>query len=506
MKIRYETKENWPKLAWLAEYTKGEEEVVARVGPCVETSDEWFSEAVWDGDFSSGDFDLTDIVFGSGMRIRDDRVTFVSSASTVDRLAFFENEKQFWVSNSLCCLMSYLDSPPLPAYPGYYEDLHSIRLGIRKYRKEIQTRRHPLQLLYFDNLTWNGKSLQRTEKPNGSRSFSDFDEYHQFLRNCMSALRENLEDSARKMPFRFLATMSSGYDSPTVAALAREVGCREAITIVDSRGGGDDSGTEIARHLDIEVEPYARSDYRDHPEAEPVIYSAEGEGFESFMGALSGRLGGRVLLTGFHGDKVWDKDKTYLTNEVVRGDISGLSLTEWRLVQGFIHVPVPFWSVRNVEHIARISQSKEMEPWDLGNDYNRPICRRILEEKGVPRGAFGVRKKAAARVFFDQQDSLLPENENEYRDWLKRNRSEWLRRGKLPPLKAMDRMAYVFYTKRFQGIKYLASNVSKVPLAWKTQKHLIGLQYRWAIEGCPPSAYKNYIVNWALEKAMEQYQ
>ena len=33
-----------------------------------------------------------------------------------------------------------------------------------------------------------------------------------------------------------------------------------------------------------------------------------------------------------------------------------------------------------------------MDFWKLGNDYDKPIPRRIIEMAGVPRGIFGVRK------------------------------------------------------------------------------------------------------------------
>ena len=52
----------------------------------MEVCDTWFCEAVWDGDYEAGDFDLTDLVFGSGGRLRDERAIFVSSGTTVDRL------------------------------------------------------------------------------------------------------------------------------------------------------------------------------------------------------------------------------------------------------------------------------------------------------------------------------------------------------------------------------------------------------------------------------------
>jgi hypothetical protein len=41
-----------------------------------------------------------------------------------------------------------------------------------------------------------------------------------------------------------------------------------------------------------------------------------------------------------------------------------------------------------------------MKPWSLGNDYDRPIARRIAESSGVPREAFGIQKKGVARHFY----------------------------------------------------------------------------------------------------------
>jgi hypothetical protein len=42
--------------------------------------------------------------------------------------------------------------------------------------------------------------------------------------------------------------------------------------------------------------------------------------------------------------------------------------------------------------IWKVTISEEMGPWRLGNDYDRPIPRRIVEEKGVPRNLFGFAK------------------------------------------------------------------------------------------------------------------
>ena len=52
----------------------------------------WFCEAIWDGIYSEGNLDQTDLIFGSGARCRADRITFVSSGATIDRLQFLQRD------------------------------------------------------------------------------------------------------------------------------------------------------------------------------------------------------------------------------------------------------------------------------------------------------------------------------------------------------------------------------------------------------------------------------
>ena len=113
--------------------------------------------------------------------------------------------------------------------------------------------------------------------------------------------------------------------------------------------------------------------------------------------------------------------------------MSGLSLTEYRLWAGFIHCPVPYFGARQAPDINAITRSDEMVPWDVGGNYNRPIPRRIAEEAGIPRAAFGIRKRGtsvwlAERAIFRSSPSL-----NDYWAWLRCNRAAWLRGGRLPP-------------------------------------------------------------------------
>jgi hypothetical protein len=118
--------------------------------------------------------------------------------------------------------------------------------------------------------------------------------------------------------------------------------------------------------------------------------------FHAMARTIERECRGAVLFTGYHGDKIWDVHThgKYLSDEIRRGDVSGLNLSEIRLKSGFINVPVPFLFARSIASLHRIALSTEMGPWRLDNSYDRPIPRRIAEEGGIPRDAFGFRKHA----------------------------------------------------------------------------------------------------------------
>src|SRR5690349_24391142 len=111
MRFEYLHERDWPAQAWLAECHP--DHVLVRHGGRVEARPDWFCEAVWDGPFEQGDFDLTDVVAGSGGRMRDGRVVFVPTGATTDRLhsirvpaAAGGTRGRVLVSNSLPCLLA----------------------------------------------------------------------------------------------------------------------------------------------------------------------------------------------------------------------------------------------------------------------------------------------------------------------------------------------------------------------------------------------------------------
>lgn len=482
-------------------------EVLVSCGPRVEISNEWFCEAAWAGDYEEGAFDQTDIVAGSGGRLRDAGVYFVSSGSTVDRLHSFQRSGEVFVSNSLPCLLVAVSASLNPSYPRYSQDLETIVEGLQAYCRVLPTSAGPVQLTYFNNLLWDGNVLKTLAKPGGQEDFKDFESYHTFLASCMETILSNAVSGARRYPYTPLGTLSTGYDSPTVAAIARRFGCDEVISFDKARNGASDTGEAIARILGLKLHAVDTESWRSMRFAEVPFLTGCDIG-ESIYASAEPYLQRRLLLTGYHGGRIWDIAATDLGTDIKRGDRSGLALTEYRLRAGFLHCPVPFWGVRQIREINRISQSPEMQPWHLARSgYNRPICRRIVESAGVPRELFGMEKKAAGPII--SEVFLSPISLKDYLVWLGHHRSAWLRHARLPPVRSMrfDRWLHTYTNFPRRIVGSLRRHFRDFPLIGGRVSRALRRLERWLRPPTPLEVrnLRRYVFPWAVERAKESY-
>jgi hypothetical protein len=189
------------------------------------------------------------------------------------------------------------------------------------------------------------------------------------------------------------------------------------MTFTTARSGPDD-GTPIALQLGLACTPIQRGAYRQLDCPEIPFLSSNANGEESHYAGAEHLLRGRILYTGYHGDKVWAKQSKDTSPHLVRGDPSGLALTEYRLRAGFIHCPVPFMGVRQIADLQKISTSPEMTKWDILGSYSRPICRRIVESAGVDGRLFGRHKNAASVTMFNADEALTPSSTRDFHRWL----------------------------------------------------------------------------------------
>jgi hypothetical protein len=236
------------------------------------------------------------------------------------------------------------------------------------------------------------------------------------------------------------------------------------------------------------------------PESEVLAYGPTT--LDAVMLAWEQDLPRTMLFTGFHGDKVWDVDNPKVSPDIVRGDASGATLGEYRLRVGFIHVPLPFIGCTSHPAIHRISHAEEMNPWRLGNDYDRPIPRRMVEDAGVRRELFGQKKKAATVPMFGAElrgRELSPAALADFNGYYRRHRTLVNR-----VLAATLMESYALYLKGasvanfvLRGLKVKARMPYRAPVplppAVRYNKRFL------------PDARGALLIQWAVEKIKTRY-
>lgn len=394
MNLEFRLKGSWPKLAWVAVLEPQDERFVVHHGPMVEVRRDWVVEGVWDGEFDQGDFDQTDAIFGTGIRKRDDSVFFVSSASGVDRLWSVRQKGEIFVSNSLPGLLELSGLSLRDEYPSYTEDLITVqKIGVFNHVKTIPTDGESLQIVYLKNLLYRDGRLEEIDKPDLAPHFSDFAAYEAYLKTLAARVGANARTPERSFPIDMLVGLSSGYDSIAAAVVSSYAGCNNAASITNSSSfwRGSDSGKHIADRLGMtcQLHRHTKENYRN----EIALWAGAG-----IPGARNFSLFDYpkplcLFFSGGYGDVIWDRNSS-IPQEPKTG-INEL-LCEYRLIEGIFVSVVPWWGIRRAAEIHKINQLDEMKPWTLGTDYDRPIARRLIEEAGIPRGEFAIRKKDTA--------------------------------------------------------------------------------------------------------------
>lgn len=394
MLLRFQLVSDWPKLAWVAQMCDGSGEIAVLHGPMVELGDNWLIEAVWDGDFASADFDRSDLIFGTGIRVRENRVVFVSSASGVDRLWHCRDNDKWFVSNSLPAILAVSGLALREDYLDYLWDLMTVELlGIKRYSKWLPASPAKIGIVYFDNLVFDGRTLETEGKHHVAREFGDFNAYRNFLVATARSLGQNLADRQRRFTITPLTAISKGYDSPAVSVIAKHAGCVQAATIINASSvlTRSDDGSAIAQRLGLDCRRYVRkpSAYR----REETIWAAAGHAGGLNLTLFDYPKPLCLFFSGSFGDKVWDAAEHDLSEPI--GDCD-CQLGEYRLLEGVFHTVVPWWGIRQAQQINRLGGQAEMKPWSIGGVYDRPVPRRIVEEEGIPRNEFGLRKLVTA--------------------------------------------------------------------------------------------------------------
>jgi hypothetical protein len=440
MELAVHFNDRLPRLAWLATVDQQDATVIVRCGQWVETGANFFVEGAWAGDFAAGALDQTECVFGSGAVIRSDSVVFVPSLATTDYLYYRHESGHVILSNSLPLLLASTGDELNPACDRYGAINRSILRGFKDQVAEIPTRQGSIQRLIHQNLRIDRGSLSLEPKREPPR-FTSFSEYRAYLRAASGALLSNARSEARRRPLFIASTQSRGYDTTAINAITCEVGIDAVFTIATAKPTGSfsvegsesssDDGTEICGSLGLaNIVRLDRSEFFTAADDERLLLATLDDNADANFIPICRRLPEHpsLLLTGTLGE-IWYPERIYTEwrepnsgAHLARWDLGTHGLIELRLKYGFVQAPIVYLGARNRDDIFRLSDSAEMAPWHVEGRYNRPLPRRIAEEAGVPREAFGQRKMATVVEFPSPQIPWSAELRAGYYAFLRRNK------------------------------------------------------------------------------------
>ena len=403
-----------PKLAWVAVVDRVQGIVTLDHGPLVEVRPTFWIEGVWNGPFQRGDFGTTECVFGTGGIVADS-VRFVTSAATVDYLYYAEAGDHVTVSNSLPLLLASIGDALDPHCRQYPQICNSILRGIDQYERTIPTEHGHVKRVMYWNLDVSNEAVSESDKGEPPH-FTSFKEYRDYLRDNYALIAANARDSARTTPLEIWSTQSKGYDTTAVNALCSPYGIDKVLTISQAKAPThlahqdarvqheDDDGGEICALFGLSCIRLDRRAFVHEYDDEPLYYCVLHECQDTNLKDLRKHLQtATLLLTGTHGDVIWPDSqgakKLGIDSLIRRGDPGGHGMSELRLNLGFIQLPLPFMGARRKADVIAITESAEMQPWRINTAYDRPIPRRIAEEAGIPRHAFGQAKHASVVIF-----------------------------------------------------------------------------------------------------------
>ncbi len=408
-----------PPLAWLARIKGGTGVITVVAGRSVRSfGGDGFFEGTWAGAPDPSGIPGATTVFGSGIVTgTDGGPTVVTPSHTMSGIFLSGTGAGTVLSNSLVALLAATGAELLRE--GRYPPRFALTTdGIGNSPIEVPTSRGTIDFHFWWNLELDADgNVVPVRKPDEG-PFRSFADYRARLSAALGSIFANAGGYAPAV------SLSSGYDSTTVAVLAAENGCRRALTFAEGRQtrktGTDigDSGAPNAQRLGMESQAFDRASYMartDLPEAEFLATGMSGE--DVIMSAYEPNLGSGLLLTGNQGNGVWRVGGSTRT-DLRRSGLDGASLHEFRLRCDFVFVPLPTFGLTQRPSIMAISASEEMKPWSVGGRYDQPISRRIGEEAGLPRGSFAARKHAAAALLHTDGEAVIsPRSRDAIRDF-----------------------------------------------------------------------------------------
>ena len=327
-----------PPLSWIALVRDSVVEVTC--GTSVRSADAGFFSGTWAGIAELESLPDAPTVFGSGIVARDAGLVLVTPGQAMDGVWFVERSKEIVFANSFLGLLAGagLELDPAQPYPRYFVPLADLRWMpedpetglVNPCRIDVPTNQESVSGLFLENLGIDRERRIHIIRKPREAPFASFADFRDRLVGATASLLANAPNHEP------VVSLSGGYDSTAVAAIAVPLGCRRAVSLDAGRlfPSGElasDDGRKVADALGLDVQVFERMAYRqrtDFPEAEFLAGGMSGEDvpLTSFEPAIRRT----ILMTGFWAGQVWAKSDVYPPRVLHPGDLSGFSLTELR--------------------------------------------------------------------------------------------------------------------------------------------------------------------------------
>lgn len=339
-----------------------------------------------------------------GIALEDsDFVTFVTPNHLQESLYSLVQNDEFLISNSLPFLLAYSGHQLDTNYYGYEYDLNSIFFGSKRCVKELKLKNAIVQMHRYCNLKVSCNLLWEEIPKSAKVELRTFNDYKLKMSETLHKIISNASDAKRKCQYNLVTTVSKGYDASASSALVHDLGCNTALTFSSPEKYVNDSGVEIAQLLGykniIEGDGCAYMNNTALWEAESASCGDVGclVAFNTFEQVYKDSL----LFLGLKGDSIWGKDESLANRnfDFIKMSIAAEQNPEHYLRNNTIAISVPLILGYEWPSIYEINNSSEMEKYSVGGEYDRPIPRRLVEEKGVPRKAFGLKKHGAGFTY-----------------------------------------------------------------------------------------------------------
>ena len=402
MKFIYEINKKVPKGSWCATLTKGNEECKIEAGEGIEFNNDFFVYGVWDDDFSLGNFNKTNFSCCTGGSVKNCKwggVEFSTPSHMLESLYGIKKDNTFFISNSIPMILKRSGLSLDPNYMNYQRDLCSSMFGMKN-----QITSSPLKNGYFINYFRNCNieidiNLNFVKRNHILQfEFNNYEDYLQCLKKTLSKIQKNATDDKRKIKFNMITTISKGYDAAASSALAREIDCKRTLSFNQPIKYEQDCGLEIARNLGYSEIFIVNGDkYLIDNNLEEIDSFVNGSLNPNLFSAFKDEFENSLIFKGNRGDSLWERNHENINNNLDFTNGNTLSTNdhteiEFALKINSVFIPVPLITGNNWESLNKISDSEEMKKWSVSSSYDRPIPRRILEEKGIKRNAFGFKK------------------------------------------------------------------------------------------------------------------